>query len=76
MCYNNYENIWKCTQIPVVRWKNILLLHVTFIVTHLMVAAPFLKAQASMPTYYCAFSVNIVCIVSTIGMSGLLYILY
>ena len=38
--------------VPKSQWldeKNIILLHVTFIVTHLMIAAPFLKAQTSMP---------------------------
>ena len=43
---SNYHNIWKRTQIPVVRWKNILLLHSSFLLIHSMIAAPFLKSQA------------------------------
>ena len=50
---NNYQNIWKRPQIPMVRWKSIFLLHFSFILTHLMIAVPFLKAQAIMLRLLC-----------------------
>ena len=55
VCYSNYQNLWKRTQILVVRWKNVLLWHVSFILVHLMIAAP-LKAQAIMPHLLLFFS--------------------
>ena len=41
---SNYHNIWKRTQIPVVIWKNILLLHSGFLLIHSMIAS--LKSEA------------------------------